>query len=125
MGDVESEQPQEDFEVEIVDLDELASTPNSSNSFNKRSLRPSRPLRFLARRRRLQLGITTGIVVLVVLIILASTAPVRELVGSILPGPTPTPSPAADYKMIFFISRPVLHGDISPLMGMSFLPCLA
>src|SRR5258708_10869390 len=51
MGDVESEQPQEDFEVEIVDLDELASAPDSSNSSNKRLLRPSQPLRFLARRR--------------------------------------------------------------------------
>ncbi len=61
MGDVESEQPQEDFEVEIVDLDELASGADASNSSNKRLLRPSQPLRFLARRRGLQLGVTTSL----------------------------------------------------------------
>ena len=53
MGDVESEQPQEDFEVEIVDLDELASGADASNSSNKRLPRPSQPLRFLASQARL------------------------------------------------------------------------
>ena len=105
MGDVESEQPQDDFEVEIVDLDELASAPSSSN---KRPLRPSQALRFLVRRRGLQLGITTSLVVLVVLMILASTAPVRELVGSIFPGPTPTPSPAPGLQndLFYFKTSP-------------------
>ena len=108
MGDVESEQPQEDFEVEIVDLDELASAPDSSNSSNKRLLRPSQPLRFLARRRGLQLGVTTSIVVLVVLMILASIAPVREVVGSIFTGPTPTPSPAPGLQndLFYFKTSP-------------------
>lgn len=108
MGDVESEQPQEDFEVEIVDLDELASAPDASNSSNKRSLRPSQPLRFLARRRGLQLGVTTSVVVLVVLMILASTAPVREVVGSIFTGPTPTPSPAPGLQndLFYFKTSP-------------------
>ncbi len=129
MGDVESEQPQEDFEVEIVDLDELASASNLSNSSDssKRPLRPLQPLRFLARRRRLQSGITTGIVVLVVLVILASTAPVRELVGSILPGPTPTPSPAAGLQndLFYFKASPswgylTIDGHVvSPLPRMS------
>jgi hypothetical protein len=108
MGDVESEQPHEDFEVEIVDLDELASAPNSFNSSNKRSLRPSQPLRFLARRRGLQLGVTTSVVVLVVLMILASAAPVREVVGSIFTGPTPTPSPVPGLQndLFYFKTSP-------------------
>jgi len=108
MGDVESEQSQDGFEVEIVDLDELASTPDSSNSSNKRLLRPSQPLRFLARRRGLQLGVTTSVVVLVVLMILASTAPVREVVGSIFTGPTPTPSPAPGLQndLFYFKASP-------------------
>jgi len=108
MGDVESEQPQEDFEVEIVDLDELASAPDSSNSSNKRLLRPSQPVRFLARRRGLQLGVTTSVVVLVVLMILASMAPVREVVGSIFTGPTPTPSPAPGLQndLFYFKTSP-------------------
>src|SRR5438132_13497199 len=94
MGDVESEQPQDGLEVEIVDLDELASAPDSSDSSNKRSLRPSQPSRFLARRRGLQLGVTTSVVVLVVLMILASIAPVREVVAGPFSRATPTPSPA-------------------------------
>ncbi len=102
MGDVESEQSQDGFEVEIVDLDELASTPDSSDSSNKRLLRRSQPLRFLARRRGLQLGITTSVVVLVVLMILASTAPVGEVVGSIFTGPIPTPSPAPGLQTDLF-----------------------
>jgi hypothetical protein len=108
MGDVESEQSQDGLEVEIVDLDELASAPDASNSSNKRLLRPSQPLRFLARRRGLQLGVTTGVVVLVVLMILASTAPVREVVGSIFTGPTPTPSPAPGLQndLFYFKTSP-------------------
>ncbi len=89
MGDGESERPQEDFEVEISDLDQVGATTG-----------PSKPLRsvplprFSPRQRRLQLAFTTGIVVLAVLIILGSTAPVRELVSGALSFPTPTPLPA-------------------------------
>ena len=108
MGDVESEQSQDGLEVEIVDLDELASGADASNSSNKRLLRPSQPVRFLARRRGLQLGVTTSVVVLVVLMILASTAPVREVVGSIFTGPTPTPSPAPGLQndLFYFKTSP-------------------
>jgi hypothetical protein len=89
MGDDESERPQEDFEVEISDLDQVGATTG-----------PAKPLRsvplprFSPRQRRLQLAFTTGIVVLAILTILGSTAPVRELVGGALSGPTPTPLPA-------------------------------
>src|SRR5260370_9271541 len=72
MGDVGSEQPQDGLEVEIVDLDELASAPDSSDSSNKRLLRPSPPVRFLAREPGVHLAVTTSVVVLVVLMILAS-----------------------------------------------------
>jgi hypothetical protein len=65
--------------------------------------------------------------VLVVLMILASTAPVRELVGSILPGLTPTPSPAAGLQndLFYFKASPswgylTIDGHVvSPLPRMS------
>jgi hypothetical protein len=90
MGDLESEQPQDDFEIEITDIDELEAAGSSSKPLR---LLPSP--RFLPRQRRQQLAITSAIVVLAVLLILGSTASVRELVGSALIGPTPTSVPAS------------------------------
>jgi hypothetical protein len=109
MGDIESEQSQDDFEVEIADLDELGTAANSSKPARS-LLRP----RFSPRQRRLQLAITSSIVVLVILIILGSTAPVRELVGSILPGPTATPSAAsASEAGLFYFQASPSWGQLS------------
>src|SRR5258708_28495180 len=109
MGDVESEQSQDDFEVEIADLDELGTAANSSKPARS-LLRP----RFSPRQRRLQLAITSSIVVLVILIILGSTAPVRELVGSILPGPTATPSAASGFEAgLFYFQASPSWGQLS------------
>src|SRR5260370_2225827 len=109
MGDVESEQSQDDFEVEIADLDELGTAANSSKPARS-LLRP----RFSRRQRRLQLAITSSIVLLVILIILGSTAPVRDLVGSILPGPTATPSAASGSETgLFYFQASPSWGQLS------------
>jgi hypothetical protein len=100
MADVEPEQPQDDFEIEITDIDVLESAGSSS-----KPLRPSPFPRFSPRQRRLQLTITSAIVVLAVLLILGTTAPVRELVARALIVPTPsselTSGPGAD---LFYIA---------------------
>ncbi len=84
----EFERPQEDFEVEVADLEQVGATPGPSKSWR------SVPLpRFSPRQRRLQLTGTTAMVVLAILIILGSTAPVRELAGGALSGLTPPPLP--------------------------------
>lgn len=109
MADVESEQPQDDFEIEITDIDELEATGSSS-----KPLRPLLSPRFSPRQRRLQLTITSAIVVLAVLLILGSTASVRELVGraSVFPIPTPIPTsgPGAD---LFYIQANPPWGHLS------------
>ena len=86
MADVEPEQPQDDFEIEITDIDQLEAAGISS-----KPLRPLLSPRFSPRQRRLQLVVTSTIVVLVVLLILGSTASVRELVGRALIVPALTP----------------------------------
>src|SRR5260221_7551189 len=109
MGDVESEQSQDDFEVEIADLDELGTAANSSKPARS-LLRP----RFSPRQRRLQLAITSSIVMLAILIILGSTAPVRELVGSIFPGPPATPSAASGSETgLFYVQASPSWGQLS------------
>lgn len=109
MGDVESEQSQNDFEIEIANIDETEVADNSS-----KPLRSSpRPL-FSPRRRNMQLTITIGIVILTVILILATTAPVRELVRGafIHPAPTPTPTlfPGVD---LFYIQGTPSWGHLS------------
>jgi len=86
MAGVESERPQDDFEIEITDIDELEAAGSSL-----KPLRPSISLRFSPRQRRLQLTITSAIVVLAILLILGSTASVRDLVSRELIIPTLIP----------------------------------
>lgn len=88
MSDVESEQSQNDIEIEISDLDEPGVSGNSTKPIPL-SARP----RFSHRQRRLQLTITAAIVILTVMLILATTAPVRELVRGVFIRPIPTPVP--------------------------------
>ncbi len=105
MNDDESERPHEDFEVEISDLDQVGATTG-----------PSKPLRsvplprFLPRQRRLQLAVTTGIVALAILIILGSTASVRELVSGSTPTPPPALVPGTD---LFYIQAGPSWGHLS------------
>jgi hypothetical protein len=105
MADGEFERPQEDFEVEIADLDQVGATPGLSKSLRSVALP-----RFSPRQRRLQLAGTTAVVVLAIMIILGSTAPVRELVGGALSGLTPTPLPETD---LFYIQAGPSWGQLS------------
>lgn len=105
MADSEFERPQEDFEVEVADLDQLGATPGPSKSLRSVALP-----RFAPRQRRLQLAGTTAAVVLTIVIILGSTAPVRELVGGALSGLTPPPLPGTD---LFYIQAGPSWGHLS------------
>lgn len=96
MKDVGSDQPQDDFAVEITNLDgPRTPAPESSHTASR--------VRFVSRRYRWPLTIvTSGIIVLAILLILGTTAPVRELLGTIFarhvstPTPVPTISPGED-----------------------------
>ncbi len=113
MSDVEQEQPQDDAIVEITDIDSLDGVAADNKAVS--STKPQRsPVEPPARRHRLQLVVTAGIVVLALLVILGSTAPVRELVSSafIRPAPTPTPTlgPGAD---LFYVQGNPPWGQLS------------
>src|SRR5260370_33157000 len=67
-----------------------------------------------ARRHRLQLFVTAGIVVLALLVILGSTAPVRELVSGVFIRPTPTPVPTlAPGVDLFYVQGNPPWGQLS------------
>jgi hypothetical protein len=88
MGEVESEQSQNDSGIEISNIDEPDVADNSS-----KPVRPSPSPLSSPRQRKLQLTITAAIVILTVILILATTAPVRELVRGAFIHPAPTPTP--------------------------------
>lgn len=113
MSDVEQEQPQDDAGVEITGIDSSDGVTADNKAVSSTKLRRS-PVEPLAHRHRLQLIVTAGIVVLALLVILGSTAPVRELVGSaiIRPASTPTPTlgPGAD---LFYVQGNPPWGQLS------------
>src|SRR5947209_1257434 len=136
MRDAESEQPDDEFEIHIIDLDD----PASDDANN----RPSAPLpslprwlvlprhisrttagtlssgevivptirRRLPRQRKFQLAITTSLVVLTVLLILVSTPSVRNLAADVFLGPTPT-IPLAPETDLFYIEANPPWGHLS------------
>lgn len=94
MSDVEHEQTEDDFAVDITDIDKSGDNASDtrmplSAKLPDVSLEP----RLSLHQRRQQLIITGGVVVLAVLLILGSSASVRDLVSSIFIRPTPTPLP--------------------------------
>src|SRR5258708_17377765 len=94
MSDVEHEQTEDDFAVDITDIDKSGDNASDSRmplpaKLPGVSLEPRSSLR----QRRGQLIITGSIVVLAVLLILGSSASVGDLVGGHLILPTPTPRP--------------------------------
>lgn len=115
MGGVEQEQPLDDFGMNITDIDESDNdaTDTRASSPSKTQHSPFDP-RFSPHRRRLQLIITASIVVLAVILILGSTAPVRELIGSIFirtaPTPIPTLAPGVD---LFYVRGNPPWGHLS------------
>ncbi len=105
MADGEFERPQEDFEVEIADLDQVGATPGPLKSLRSVPLPQLSP-----RQRKVQLAGTTAVVVLAIVIILGSTAPVRELVGGALSSLTP---PALHGTHLFYIQAGPSWGHLS------------
>src|SRR6266571_2563341 len=87
MKDAGSDQSQDDFAVEITDLDKPQTAAH-------RLPRASSRVRFISRRHRLPvIVVTSAIVVLALLLILETATPVRELVGTLFARHTPTPIP--------------------------------
>src|SRR5581483_459624 len=68
----ESDETRDDFEFEITSLDETdGNTPRAARL-------PEQPVFFLRRHRKLVTAATTGVVVLAILFILFSIAPIRQ-----------------------------------------------
>jgi hypothetical protein len=109
MGDVEDEQPRDDFEVEITDLDEPGQTGAGSkaNASPKPFILRLKP-QFLLHHRKLQLLITTSVVVMAILVIVGSVIGVRNLVpgGSAGALPTPATSSGPHNDLFYFQLNP-------------------
>ncbi|HJT55355.1 MAG TPA: hypothetical protein VJ761_02580 [Ktedonobacteraceae bacterium] len=101
MQDRDDEQPQDDFEVEITDLDERSPGRDQPGpygtkaAFSRESLRRALEPQFWLRHRKLQLLVTTSIVVLALVVIFGSTVSVRNLVSGTSAGLALTATPAS------------------------------
>jgi hypothetical protein len=87
VGDIESEQFHNNFEIEVSDLDEPESAANAS--------RPSqlfRKPRSWPRQRRTYLMLLNGLLMLVVVLLLCTTTTVSEKVSSVFIRPAPSPT---------------------------------
>ena len=117
MADVEPERPQDDSIIEIADineLDDIAADSGRESSSSARSSGAGLEPRFSPRQRWVQLIITTSIVVLAVLVILGSTASVRELARGVFIRPTSTPVPAlAPGADLFYVQGSPPWGQLS------------
>jgi hypothetical protein len=117
MGDLEHRQPQDDFTIEIADINELGETVADSDSGTPSAAQPPTAglePRFSPRQRRRQLIITSAIVVLAFLVILGSTASVRELVSGVFIRPAPTPVPTlAPGVDLFYVQGSPPWGHLS------------
>ena len=91
MSGLEHKQSQDDFDIEITDIDER-DTSDAGASISTRSSRSSLQPRFSPHQRRLQLTITASIVVLALLVILGNITSLRNRAGGVF-GPMPTPTP--------------------------------
>ncbi|HZU69265.1 MAG TPA: hypothetical protein VFA09_18455 [Ktedonobacteraceae bacterium] len=124
MKDQQDQQPQDDFEVEITDLDEqltdtdeprrgrlIAPTADLSASV---LLRLSQKAQLLLRHRRYQLLITTSLAVLAILVILANTTGIRDLLagGSVVPLSSPAASGPQNDLFYFQLNPPWGHLSI-------------
>jgi hypothetical protein len=91
---------EQDFEVQISDLDE-SDTEAASKHISSAHL-PSP--RFSLKQRRLQLAVTVGSVLLSVILILGSYEPARTTALSVLVHPSPTLAP--DIDLFYFDTNP-------------------
>lgn len=113
MDNVEDTPKRDNNDIEIVDLDAIGenAAPVSAPGLQKYvSLRP----RFSPRQRRLQLMVTIGIVVLLLLVLVGSYAPTRSVLFPSLMPSTPTSLPrivaGTDY---FFVDANLPWGKLS------------
>lgn len=88
MDDMEREHPQDDFAVEITDLDQ-------SSGWDQPLLARARWPRLTPRQHKLSLAATAVLFVLVLMLLLSSTGEVRGLMGQAFSHPTSTPQPSA------------------------------
>src|SRR5258708_34898002 len=92
MSDVEHEQTEDDFAVDITDIDKSGDNASDSRMpLSAKLLGVSLEPRLSLRQRRRQLIISGSIVVLAVLLILGSKAFVRDFVSGLFMRPTPSP----------------------------------
>jgi len=115
MGNVEDERPGDDFEVEITDLDEPGQTGAGSNATSSSKLLrlPLKP-QFLLRHRKLQLLITTCVVVMAILVIAGSVIGVRNLVPGGSAGALPTPATSSEpHNDLFYFQLNPPWGHLS------------
>lgn len=111
MKDVGSEQSQDEFPVEITDLDKPGTAAHRSPHTASRA-------RFVSRRYRLPVTVVTvSMVVLAILLILGTATPVRELVGSLLVRHTSTPTPV----LPLFPGEDLFYVQAEPSWGHLFI----
>ena len=115
MRDAENEQPQDDFEIEITDLDaQDQTTAGSKPASSPKRFIQSLNYQFLLRHRGLQLLITTGIVALAILVILGSTAGIRTLISSGAGSALSTPAtPSRPHNDLFYFQLNPPWGHLS------------
>src|SRR5258708_33851274 len=93
MSDVEHEQTEDDFAVDITDIDKSGDNASDSRMpLSAKLLGVSLEPRLSLRQRRRQLIISGSIVVLAVFLNLGRRASVGDLVSGIFLRPPPTPS---------------------------------
>ncbi len=118
MDDTEYQQTQGDLDIEIVDLPDMDNDDTVAAENRHRSAielsRASLKSRFFPQQRTLQLGMTGGIVVIVLLLVLGSSIPVRNLATRLFVPPTPVPTatlvPGVD---LFYINGDPSWGQAS------------
>src|SRR5258708_27984515 len=94
MSDVEHEQTEDDFAVDITDIDKSGDNASDSRMpLSAKLLGVSLEPRLSLRQRRRQLIISGSIVVLAVFLILGRSASVRDFLSGIFFRPTPPPLP--------------------------------
>jgi hypothetical protein len=96
VDDTEYQQTQGDLDIEIVDLPDMDKDDTVAAENRHRSAidlsRASLKSRYFPRQRTLQLGVTGGIVVIVLLLFLGSSISVRNLATRLIVPPTPVPT---------------------------------
>lgn len=121
MGDIEPGQSQNDFEVQVSDLDE----PDTATNLPQPS-HLSRKSPFSLRRHRLYLILLNSLMILAAVLILASTTSVRILVNSafIHPAPSPTATLPPGVDLFYIQASPgwghlLIDGHPTPLPTIS------